>query len=91
MPLPPTPTFRSDEVIFYCSGNFTSRRGVGPGSLSFHPAGVTHGPHPDAYEKSIGTKETRELAVMLDVYHPLQVTEFARSVEDPAYQESFAD
>jgi len=80
-----------DEVIFYCSGNFTSRRGVGPGSVSFHPAGVAHGPHPQAYEKSIGAKSTEELAVMLDCYKPLKPTEYALAVEDPAYQESFGD
>ncbi len=80
-----------DEVIFYCSGNFTSRRGVGPGSVSFHPAGVAHGPHPQAYEKSIGAKSTEEMAVMLDCYKPLKPTEFATAVEDPAYQDSFGD
>jgi homogentisate 1,2-dioxygenase len=79
-----------DEVIFYVSGNFTSRKGVGPGSLSFHPAGVTHGPHPGAYEASIGAKETKEVAVMLDVYQPLRVTEFAAQLEDSAYPESFS-
>ena len=78
-----------DEVIFYCSGNFTSRRGIAPGSLSFHPAGVAHGPQGDAYEKSIGSKRTEELAVMLDVYKPLAPTEFALGVEDPAYPDSF--
>jgi homogentisate 1,2-dioxygenase len=79
-----------DEVIFYVSGNFTSRKGIGPASLSFHPAGVTHGPHPGAYEASIGTKETKELAVMVDVYQPLRVTSFAQQVEDPAYSDSFS-
>jgi homogentisate 1,2-dioxygenase len=79
-----------DEVLFYVSGNFTSRRGVGPASLSFHPAGVTHGPHAGAYEASIGTKDTHELAVMLDVYQPLRVTAFAAALEDRAYSDSFA-
>jgi len=78
-----------DEFLFYCRGNFTSRRGVGPGSVSHHPAGVAHGPHPGAYEGSIGTRETTELAVMLDCVLPLQATEEALSVEDPGYQESF--
>lgn len=78
-----------DEVIFYCRGNFTSRRGVGPGSLSHHPAGVAHGPHPGAYEASIGTTRTDELAVMLDTWRPLVPTAEALSVEDLAYDRSF--
>jgi homogentisate 1,2-dioxygenase len=78
-----------DEFIFYCRGNFTSRRGVGPGSISHHPAGVTHGPHPGAYEGSIGARQTDELAVMLDTYRPLQPTEAALAVEDLGYHESF--
>jgi homogentisate 1,2-dioxygenase len=78
-----------DEVIFYQRGAFTSRRGVGPGSLSLHPAGIPHGPHPGAYEKSIGATHTDELAVMLDVFGPLRATDAARSVEDAGYGASF--
>jgi len=78
-----------DEILFYCRGNFTSRRGVGPGSISLHPAGLPHGPHPGAYEASIGHRETSELAVMLDTVRPLRETAAARSVEDAGYQESF--
>ena len=78
-----------DEFIFYCRGNFTSRRGIGPGSMSFHPAGIPHGPHPGAYEKSIGHKETNELAVMLDCYEPLIPTAAALSIEVPGYMETF--
>ena len=78
-----------DEVLFYCQGNFTSRRGVGSGSISHHPAGVTHGPHPGAYEASIGIRQTDELAVMLDTSAPLQPTAAALAVEDGAYQDSF--
>jgi homogentisate 1,2-dioxygenase len=78
-----------DEVIFYARGEFTSRRGVGPGSISHHPAGVMHGPHPGAYEGSIGTKATSELAVMLDCQRPLEATSDAIAVEDPAYDASF--
>ena len=78
-----------DEIIFYCRGNFTSRRGVGPGSISHHPAGILHGPHPGAYEESIGARATDELAVMLDTYAPLRATEAAGSVEDRAYHDSF--
>jgi homogentisate 1,2-dioxygenase len=78
-----------DEVIFYAAGRFTSRKGVGPASLSHHPAGVPHGPHPGAYESSIGQRETDELAVMLDCYRPLAATPEALAVEDPGYEESF--
>jgi len=78
-----------DEFLFYCRGNFTSRRGVGPGSISHHPAGVAHGPHPGAYEKSIGSRTTDELAVMIDTTLPLQATAAALTVEDPHYQDSF--
>jgi homogentisate 1,2-dioxygenase len=79
-----------DEFIFYCRGTFTSRRGVGPGSISHHPAGIIHGPHPGAYEGSIGTRETSELAVMLDTTKPLFSTQACRSIEDPEYHASFA-
>lgn len=78
-----------DELLFYVRGEFTSRRGVGPGSISFHPAGVMHGPHPGAYEGSIGVRTTNELAVMLDCFLPLAPTPFATGVEDQAYPESF--
>lgn len=78
-----------DEFLFYCEGNFTSRRGVGPGAMSFHPAGLPHGPHPGAYEASIGHPTTSELAVMIDTFKPLVPTEQAVAIEDPAYQESF--
>ncbi len=78
-----------DELIFYCDGNFTSRRGVGPGSISHHPAGIPHGPHPGSYEKSIGATRTDELAVMVDTFKPLMATAAARTVEDPGYMASF--
>jgi homogentisate 1,2-dioxygenase len=78
-----------DEIIFYCDGNFTSRRGVGPGSLSHHPAGIPHGPHPGSYERSLGATRTDELAVMLDTYQPLFATAAARAVEDAGYMASF--
>lgn len=80
-----------DEIIFYCDGNFTSRRGVGPGSVSLHPMGIPHGPHPGAYERSIGTTLTNELAVMIDVFRPLSTTADAASIEDAAYTDSFRD
>ena len=78
-----------DEFLFYAQGEFTSRRGVGPGSISHHPIGIPHGPHPGAYEASIGTHRADELAVMVDTYHPLEPTEAALGVEDPDYHESF--
>jgi homogentisate 1,2-dioxygenase len=78
-----------DEILFYCDGNFTSRRGVGPGSISHHPAGIPHGPHPGSYERSIGTTRTDELAVMMDTFKPLLPTEAALAVEDGEYMRSF--
>ena len=78
-----------DEIIFYCDGNFTSRRGVAPGSISHHPMGIPHGPHPGSYEKSIGTTRTDELAVMCDVFAPLHSTSAARTIEDAGYHDSF--
>ena len=78
-----------DEVIFYVHGNFTSRKGVGPASLTLHPVGVPHGPHPGRYEASIGTTRTDELAVMVDTFSPLLPTDHARGVEDEGYNHSW--
>jgi homogentisate 1,2-dioxygenase len=78
-----------DELLFYARGEFTSRRGVGSGSISHHPAGVMHGPHPGAYEGSIGVRTTSELAVMLDCALPLEATAQAAAIEDAGYQDSF--
>jgi homogentisate 1,2-dioxygenase len=80
-----------DELIFYASGDFTSRRGIEPGSLSHHPAGIPHGPHPGAYEASIGKTKTEELAVMLDVEGALERTKFAAGIEDDDYHASFVE
>lgn len=80
-----------DEFLFYCSGDFTSRRGVARGSISHHPAGIAHGPHPGAYEGSIGSQKTDELAVMIDTVHSLRPTPHALGIEDPGYHESFRD
>lgn len=79
-----------DEVLLYLRGNFTSRRGVGPGCISFHPSGVAHGPHPGAYEASIGTVRTDELAVMIDTFKPLHVTQAAIGIENAAYHDSWS-
>ncbi len=78
-----------DEVILYLRGNFTSRKGVGPGCISLHPAGICHGPHPGAYEKSIGTTRTDELAVMCDTLVPLVPTAQAQNIEVAGYHESW--
>jgi len=80
-----------DEVLFYSRGSFTSRQGVGPGSISHHPAGITHGPHPGAYEGSLGAKATDELAVMLDCTRPLRRSALCESLEDPDYHGSFVE
>jgi homogentisate 1,2-dioxygenase len=79
-----------DEIILYLRGNFTSRRGVGPGCISLHPAGIAHGPHPGAYEGSIGTQRTDELAVMMDTFKPLLPTAQARNIEVDGYHESWS-
>jgi homogentisate 1,2-dioxygenase len=78
-----------DEVLFYANGAFSSRRGIGEGSLSHHPAGIPHGPHPGAYESAPGQTHTDELAVMLDVSAPLFATAEASAVEDARYHSSF--
>lgn len=80
-----------DEVIYYVSGQFGSRSGTEPGSLTLHPSGLPHGPHPGRYESSLGATRTEELAVMLDCYDALLPTSVASSVEDPHYDESFLD
>ncbi len=74
-----------DEILYYVEGNFTSRKGIGPGSISLHPMGLPHGPHPGTYEASIGSKTTSELAVMIDTFKPLIPTEHAMGVEDEGY------
>jgi homogentisate 1,2-dioxygenase len=80
-----------DEIIFYVAGDFISRRGVAPGSLSMHPTGIPHGPHPGAYEASIGHRETKELAVMMDTFRPLHVAKQALGVEDAKYFRSWIE
>ena len=77
----------SDEVIFYCGGDFMSRKGAGieQGSVTLHPAGFTHGPQPGSVEASIGAASTEELAVMVDTFRPLDVSDAARGVVDQAY------
>lgn len=81
----------SDEVLYYVDGDFMSRKNVTRGMITLHPAGIPHGPHPGAVEKSIGKKETQELAVMVDTFHPLQLTEEALGIENPGYTMSWAE
>jgi homogentisate 1,2-dioxygenase len=78
-----------DEFLFYVDGNFTSRKGIGRGSVSLHPVGLPHGPHPGRYEGSIGTVRTDELAVMVDTFDPLLPTDHAKAHEDPGYNQSW--
>lgn len=80
----------SDEVLYYVDGNFMSRRGIEAASMTIHPGGIPHGPHPGRYEGSIGKAQTDELAVMIDTFHPLQVTQAAAALEDKDYAYSWA-
>ncbi len=75
----------SDEVIYYVEGNFMSRRGIESASITVHPNGIPHGPHPGTYEGSIGEERTDELAVMVDTFRPLQLTVEAEKLEDLDY------
>lgn len=75
----------SDEVLYYAEGDFMSRKGVDRGSFTLHPGGIPHGPHPGTTEASIGKKETRELAVMVDTFRPLHLTKEALAIEDEDY------
>jgi len=75
----------SDEVLYYVDGDFMSRKNVERGMITLHPAGIPHGPHPGTVEKSIGAKETKELAVMVDTFHPLNLTPEALGIEDDRY------
>ncbi|HLI49512.1 MAG TPA: homogentisate 1,2-dioxygenase [Chthonomonas sp.] len=79
----------SDEVLYYVNGNFSSRRGIERGSITLHPAGLPHGPQPGAVEASLGLKRTEEMAVMLDTFYPLQITEAALAFDDPTYPKSW--
>jgi homogentisate 1,2-dioxygenase len=81
----------SDEVLYYVDGDFMSRNDIGPGHISLHPAGIPHGPHPGAMERSIGKKETDELAVMVDTFKPLMVTEEALKIDDGKYWNSWVE
>lgn len=81
----------SDEVLYYVDGDFMSRNDIAPGHISLHPAGIPHGPHPGTMEKSIGQKRTEELAVMVDTFKPLMVTEEAMKIADDKYYQSWLE
>ncbi len=81
----------SDEVLYYVEGEFMSRKNVSKGMITLHPAGIPHGPHPGTVEKSIGAKETKELAVMIDTFKPLYLTEDALSIKNKNYYKSWIE
>jgi len=79
----------SDELLYYVDGDFMSRNNIQKGQITLHPAGLTHGPHPGAIERSIGKKETNELAVMIDPFKPVQITKEALNIEIKDYYKSW--
>lgn len=81
----------SDEVLYYVDGDFMSRNDIEAGHISLHPAGIPHGPHPGAAERSIGQVSTEELAVMVDTFKPLMVTEEAMKIADESYFQSWLE
>ncbi len=80
----------SDEVLYYCDGNFMSRKGIEKYDITLHPSGLPHGPQPGATEASIGKEKTEELAVMVDTFNPLHITTQALELEKPGYQASWS-
>ena len=81
----------SDEMLYYVDGDFMSRNNIEKGFISLHPGGIPHGPHPGAYERSIGKTETQELAVMIDTFKPLRLTENAMQIDDGKYWNSWVE
>jgi homogentisate 1,2-dioxygenase len=81
---------QSEEMIYYVSGNFGSRKGIDAGSITLHPSGLPHGPAPGLAEKSIGVRSTSELAVMCDTFAPLRLTSLCRELDDGRYALSWA-
>jgi homogentisate 1,2-dioxygenase len=81
----------SDEVLYYVDGDFMSRNDIKQGHITLHPKGIPHGPAPGAMERSIGQKETQELAVMVDTFRPLKVTEDAMAIDDGKYYKSWVE
>jgi homogentisate 1,2-dioxygenase len=81
----------SDEVLYYVDGDFMSRNNIKQGHLTLHPKGIPHGPAPGATERSIGHTQTQELAVMVDTFRPLMVTETAMGIDDGKYYKSWLE
>lgn len=81
----------SDEMIYYCDGNFMSRKGIDQYDITLHPSGLPHGPQPGATEASIGKEKTDELAVMVDTFRPLNITVNALEMEKTGYMESWLE
>ena len=81
----------SDEMLYYVDGDFMSRNNIEQGHITLHPKGIPHGPAPGAMERSIGQKETAELAVMVDTFRPLMITEQAMGIDDGKYYKSWGD
>jgi homogentisate 1,2-dioxygenase len=81
----------SEEVLYYVDGDFMSRNHIEKGYFTLHPGGIPHGPHPGAMERSIGQKETGELALMVDPFHPLKMTQAALNLEDDTYKTSWLE
>ena len=81
----------SDEMLYYVDGDFMSRNNIEQGHITLHPAGIPHGPAPGAYERSIGQTKTEELAVMIDTFRPLSVTEEALKIDDGLYYKSWLE
>jgi homogentisate 1,2-dioxygenase len=81
----------SDEMLYYVDGDFMSRNNIEAGHITLHPGGIPHGPAPGAYERSIGKTETVELAVMIDTFQPLQLTQAAMGIDDGVYYRSWVE
>ncbi|MBC7642205.1 MAG: homogentisate 1,2-dioxygenase, partial [Flavobacterium sp.] len=81
----------SDEVLYYVDGDFMSRNNIEQGHITLHPKGIPHGPAPGAMERSIGHTATQELAVMVDTFRPLMVTEIAMGLDDGKYYKSWLE
>jgi homogentisate 1,2-dioxygenase len=81
----------SEEILYYVDGDFMSRNDIKEGQFTLHPGGIPHGPAPGAMERSIGAKETNELAVMIDTFHPLQITKAAMGIDDGVYFKSWLE
>lgn len=79
----------SDELLYYVDGDFMSRNNIEKGQITLHPGGIPHGPHPGAIERSIGKKETIELAVMIDPFNPVLITEEAMKIDVKDYYKSW--